>query len=33
MLDDLLASYEGKGLSAMLDEVNAKAAELGTKAK
>ena len=33
MVDDLLASYEGKGLSAMLDEVNAKAAELGIKAK
>lgn len=33
MVDDLLANYETKGLSAMLDEVNAKAAELGIKAK
>lgn len=29
MVDDLLASYEAKGLSAMLDEVNAQAAALG----
>ena len=33
MVDDLLASYEAKGLSDMLDEVNAKAAELGIQAK
>lgn len=31
MVDDLLANYESKGLSEMLDEVNAKAAELGIK--
>ncbi len=29
MVEDLLKSYEEKGLSAMIDEVNAKAAELG----
>ena len=29
MVDELLANYEAKGLSAMLDEVNAKAKELG----
>lgn len=33
MVDALLANYESKGLSAMLDEVNAKAAELGITAK
>lgn len=33
MVDDLLAGYETKGLSAMLAEVNAKAAELGIKVK
>lgn len=33
MVDDLLANYETKGLSKMLAEVNAKAAELGIKAK
>ena len=33
MVDDLFASYETKGLSAMLAEVNAKAASLGIKAK
>ena len=33
MVDDLLASYESKGLSAMLDEVNAAANELGITAK
>lgn len=33
MVDDLLASYEAKGLSAMLDEVNAAANELGITAK
>lgn len=33
MVDDLLANYETKGLSAMLDEVNAQAAELGIKVK
>ena len=29
MVDELMADYEAKGLSAMLDEVNAKAKELG----
>ena len=29
MVDELLANYEAKGLSAMLEEVNAKARELG----
>ena len=33
MVDELLANYESKGLTAMLDEVNAKAAELGITAK
>ena len=33
MVDDLLANYETKGLSDMLAEVNAKAAELGIKAE
>lgn len=33
MVDDLLAGYESKGLSDMLNEVNAKAAELGIKAE
>lgn len=33
MVDDLFASYETKGLSAMLAEVNAKAASLGIKTK
>lgn len=33
MVDDLLASYESKGLNAMLDEVNTAAAQLGIKAK
>lgn len=33
MVDDLLAGYEAKGLTAMLDEVNAAAAKLGIKAK
>lgn len=33
MVDDLLAGYEAKGLSAMLDEVNATAAELGVTTK
>ena len=32
-VDDLLANYETKGLSDMLAEVNAKAAELGIKAE
>lgn len=33
MVDDLLAGYESKGLSDMLNEVNVKAAELGIKAE
>ena len=33
MVDDLLASYETKGLSEMLAEANAKAADLGIKVK
>lgn len=33
MVDDLLANYEAKGLSAMLEEVNAAAAQLGIQAK
>ena len=33
MVDDLLANYETKGLSDMLAEVNARAAELGIKAE
>lgn len=33
MVDDLLAGYESKGLSDMLNEVNAKAAELGIKSE
>lgn len=33
MVDDLLTGYESKGLSDMLNEVNAKAAELGIKAE
>lgn len=33
MVDDLLANYESKGLSAMLAEVNAEAAKLGIKAE
>lgn len=33
MVDDLLANYESKGLSDMLAEVNAAAAELGIQAK
>ncbi len=33
MVDDLFASYESKGLQAMLDEVNKAAADLGIKVK
>ena len=33
MVDDMLASYETKGLSEMLAEANAKAADLGIKVK
>jgi len=33
MVDDLLANYETKGLSDMLAEVNAAAAELGITAE
>ena len=33
MVDDLLANYESKGLSDMLDEVNQIAADMGIKAK
>lgn len=33
MVDDLLANYESKGLSEMLEEVNTKASELGIKAE
>ena len=33
MVDDMLASYEAKGLSEMLAEANAKAADLGIKVK
>ena len=33
MVDELLANYESKGLSKMLEEVNTVAAEQGIKAK